>query len=75
MDASKRDRFPWMLEVTKNAPQMAIVHLGDAFRVSTWVCRRWRRTEERDFMYDPDIGDGVEWEAIELALYGKGSLN
>ena len=33
------------------------------------------RTEARDFMYDPDIGDGVEWEAIELALYGKGSLN
>ena len=33
------------------------------------------RTEERDFMYDPEIGDGVEWEAIELALYGKGSLN
>ncbi len=29
----------------------------------------------RDFMYDEEIGDGVEWEAIELALYGKGSLN
>ncbi len=75
LNAIKRDQFPWMLEVTKNAPQMVIVHLGDAFRVSTWVCRRWRRTEARDFMYDPDIGDGVEWEAIELALYGKGSLN
>ena len=34
-----------------------------------------RRDDPKDFMYDPDIGDGVEWEAIELALYGKGSLN
>ncbi|BCJ87488.1 RNA-guided endonuclease InsQ/TnpB family protein [Effusibacillus dendaii] len=28
----KRDQFPWMLEVTKNAPQMAIIHLGQAFK-------------------------------------------
>lgn len=27
----KRDQFPWMLEVTKCAPQMAIIHLGRAF--------------------------------------------
>ena len=32
LNAIKREKFPWMLEVTKNAPQMAIVHLGDAFR-------------------------------------------
>ncbi len=28
----KRERFPWMLEVTKNAPQMAIIQLGQAFQ-------------------------------------------
>ena len=28
----KRDQFPWMLEVTKTAPQTAIVALGDAFK-------------------------------------------
>jgi len=28
----KRDQFPWMLEVTKNAPQMAIIQLGTAFK-------------------------------------------
>ena len=28
----KREQFPWMLEVTKNAPQMALIHLGDAFQ-------------------------------------------
>ena len=31
LNAVKRERFPWMLEVTKNAPQMAIVQLGRAF--------------------------------------------
>ena len=28
----KRERFPWMLKVTKNAPQMAIIQLGQAFQ-------------------------------------------
>ncbi len=28
----KREQFPWMLEVTKNAPQMAIIQLGKAFK-------------------------------------------
>lgn len=32
LNAIKREQFPWMLEVTKNAPQMAIMHLGDAFK-------------------------------------------
>ena len=32
LNTIKAQRFPWMLEVTKNAPQMAIIQLGDAFR-------------------------------------------
>ena len=32
LNAIKRGQFPWMLEVTKNAPQMAIIQLGEAFR-------------------------------------------
>jgi putative transposase len=32
LNAVKRDQFPWMLAVTKNAPQMAIIQLGEAFR-------------------------------------------
>ena len=32
LNAIKGDQFPWMLEVTKNAPQMAIMHLGQAFK-------------------------------------------
>jgi putative transposase len=31
LNAIKRDQFPWMLEVTKCAPQMAIIQLGRAF--------------------------------------------
>jgi putative transposase len=32
LNSVKREQFPWMLEVTKCAPQMAIVHLGGAFK-------------------------------------------
>jgi putative transposase len=32
LNAVKRECFPWMLEVTKNAPQMAIIQLGEAFK-------------------------------------------
>ena len=32
LNAIKREEFPWMLEVTKNAPQMAIIQLGQAFQ-------------------------------------------
>jgi putative transposase len=31
LNAVKRSAYPWMLEVTKNAPQMAIIQLGQAF--------------------------------------------
>jgi putative transposase len=32
LNSIKGEQFPWMLEVTKNAPQMAIVQLGAAFK-------------------------------------------
>ena len=32
LNAVKREQFPWMLEVTKNAAQMAIIQLGEAFK-------------------------------------------
>lgn len=32
LNAIKRKEYPWMLEVTKNAPQMAIIQLGKAFQ-------------------------------------------
>jgi len=38
LNAIKREQFPWMLEVTKNAPQMAIIQLGEAFQ-NFFACR------------------------------------
>lgn len=32
LNSIKHEQFPWMLEVTKNAPQMAIIQLGQAFK-------------------------------------------
>ncbi len=32
LNSIKKEQYPWMLEVTKNAPQMAIIHLGVAFQ-------------------------------------------
>ena len=32
LNAVKREQFPWMLDVTKNAPQIAIIQLGQAFQ-------------------------------------------
>lgn len=32
LNAIKRETFPWMLEVTKNAPQTAIMQLGQGFK-------------------------------------------
>lgn len=31
LNSIKKEQFPWMLEVTKNAPQMALIQLGKAF--------------------------------------------
>ncbi|MGC9008291.1 MAG: RNA-guided endonuclease InsQ/TnpB family protein [Halothiobacillaceae bacterium] len=38
LNAIKREQFPWMLEVTKCAPQMAIIQLGEAFK-NFWAGR------------------------------------
>ncbi len=51
LNAIKREQFPWMLEVTKCAPQMAIIQLGDAFK--NFFARRaryprFRRKGEHD---------------------------
>jgi putative transposase len=32
LNSIKREKYPYMLEVTKNAPQMAIIQLGQAFQ-------------------------------------------
>lgn len=41
----KREQFPWMLEVTTNAPQMAIVQLGKAFNFG---CTNYPQCHKKD---------------------------
>ncbi len=43
LNAIKREQFPWMLEVTKNAPQMAIIQLGKAFKNFFDDCKKYAR--------------------------------
>jgi putative transposase len=51
LNTIKREHFPWMLEVTKCAPQMAIIQLGDAFQ--NFFARRSRHpTFRRKGDYD-----------------------
>jgi putative transposase len=45
LNSIKREQFPWMLEVTKNAPQMAIMQLGRAFE--NFFARRARHPRFR----------------------------
>ncbi len=47
----KREQFPWMLEVTKNAPQMAIMQLGDAFK-NFWAGRAKYPTFRKKGVHD-----------------------
>ena len=45
LNTVKREHFPWMLEGTKNAPQMAIMQLGRAF--GNFIAGRTRRPRFR----------------------------
>lgn len=47
LNAIKRNEFPWMLEVTKSAPQQAIKNLGHAYRSFFEDLRQYRRDRLR----------------------------
>lgn len=32
LNVIKREQFPWMLKITKNAPQIAVIQLGEGFK-------------------------------------------
>ena len=51
LNGLKREQFPWMLEVTKNAPQMAIIQLGEAFK-NFFAGRTHYPTFRRKGIYD-----------------------
>ena len=45
LNAIKREQFPWMREVTKNAPQQAIKNLGRAYANFFDDLKKYRRSE------------------------------
>jgi putative transposase len=45
LNAIKREKFPWMLDVTKNAAQMAIIQLGTAFKNFFDDLKKYQRGE------------------------------
>jgi len=47
LNAIKREQFPWMLEVTKNAPQMAIIQLGEAFKNFFAGCAKYPKFRKK----------------------------
>lgn len=73
LNSIKRKEFPWMLEVTKNAPQMAIIQLGEAFKNFfakrahyPTVRRKWR--DDRFTMTNDQFT--VEGSRIRIPLLG-----
>ena len=54
LNAIKREQFPWMIEVTKCAPQKAIMDLGDAFKrffKSASGYPKYKKKGQRDSFY------------------------
>jgi putative transposase len=73
LNAIKREQFPWMLEVTKCAPQMAIIQLGDAFK--NFFARRarypqFRRKGEHDRFTLTNDQFRVEGKRIHIPKLG-----
>jgi putative transposase len=73
LNAIKREQFPWMLEVTKNAPQMAIIQLGQAFQ-NFWAGRakypRFRKKGVHDRFTLTNDQFGVEGSRIRIPGLG-----
>lgn len=75
LNAIKRQEFPWMLEVSKTAPQAAIKNLGNAFQrffKKLGGYPKFKRKGEHD-SYQADNGPGTftcEGKRIKLPVIG-----
>ena len=74
LNAIKREQFPWMLEVTKCAPQEAIIDLGKAFK-NFFVGRARRPVYKKKGVHDSfRVSSGffrIEGKTIRLPIAGK----
>jgi putative transposase len=65
LNAIKRERFPWMLEVTKCAPQLAIKNLGKAFT------NFFNKTAERPTFHKKGVKDSFALSNDQFAIDGN----
>ncbi len=62
LNAVKHERYPWMLEVTKNAPQQALKNLGRAYANFFDDLAKYRRGE-------------VSWKRVRVPTFKKKGRN
>jgi len=87
LNSIKRKEFPWMLEVTKNAPQMALIQLGQAFKNffakqssyprfrKKWVDDRFTLTNDQFQVNDSRIRiPHLGWVRMRESLRFKGKI-
>ena len=69
LNAIKRERFPWMLEVTRNAPQQALINLGRAFGkffAKSGKHPQFKRKGDRDSFYIGSDEIAVENDMVKI---------
>jgi putative transposase len=87
LNSIKREQFPYMLEVTKNAPQMAIIQLGQAFKNffekrasyprlrKKWIDDRFTLTNDQFAINDSRIRiPHLGWVRMRESLRLKGKI-
>jgi len=65
LNAIKREQFPWMLEVTKCAPQLAIKNLGRAY------ANFFNKTAERPKFHKKGVNDSFAVSNDQLGIDGN----
>lgn len=74
LNAVKRERFPWMLEVTKYAPQQALINLGRAFGkffAKSGKHPQFKRKGEHDSFYIGSDQVAVENDMVKIPGLGR----
>ena len=74
LNAVKREQFPWMLEVTKYAPQQALINLGRAFGKffdKSGKHPQFKRKGEHDSFYIGSDQIAVENDTVKIPGLGR----
>lgn len=74
LNAVKRERFPWMLEVTKYAPQQALINLGRAFGkffAKSGKHPQFKRKGEHESFYIGSDQVAVENDMVKIPGLGR----